>query len=90
MIENHPDFELALEPESNIVCFRFVGDETNDIDAVNSQLRKNLIEEGEFYIVQTVLNGETWLRTTIANPFTKVGDFEALLEAIALKGKAQA
>lgn len=76
-----PDFELAVVPASNIVNFRYLpSDPSADVDALNAHIRQQLVEEGEFYIVQTTLNGRRYLRTTIMNPLTGSADFAALLE----------
>ena len=78
------DFELAIQPQTNIVCFRFLGDpdasEPSDICTLNKSLREQLLLEGEFYIVQTVLNAKNWLRCTISNPFTEPDHFDQLME----------
>ncbi len=81
VIKDADDFELALAPQANILCFRFTGAE-DDLNQVNASIRKTMIEEGQFYIVQTVLQGETWLRTTISNPMSTVAHFRELLERI--------
>ncbi len=82
-IEQHPDFELALEPISNIVCFRYTGDLPSETyELVNRKIRQELLEDGEFYIVSTVLKGEFFLRTTFMNPFTNREHMELLLEKI--------
>jgi L-2,4-diaminobutyrate decarboxylase len=80
-VEATEDFELALRPQANILCFRHVGGD-GDLNEVNAGIRKSLIEEGQFYIVQTVLDGETWLRTTITNPVSTPEHFSELLEHI--------
>jgi L-2,4-diaminobutyrate decarboxylase len=81
LVDQHPDFELATWPACNIVCFRYkVG--AADLSGHNEKIRERLKTEGRFYIVQTNLNGELWLRTTLTNPFTTEEDFVALLEEI--------
>ncbi|MEM7456582.1 MAG: pyridoxal-dependent decarboxylase, partial [Planctomycetota bacterium] len=85
MISVSEDFELAVEPETNIVCFRYKGTDSGDSSpgsSLNASVRKSLIEEGEYYIVQTTLSGRTWLRTTVANPFTTETHFRGLLDKI--------
>jgi L-2,4-diaminobutyrate decarboxylase len=80
LINASPDFELAVAPECNIICFRytlFSDDTKND---GNAFIRQAILEEGEFYLVQTRLNGEVWLRTTLMNPFTTMAHLTALLE----------
>lgn len=70
-LKESTDFEIALEAESNIVCFRYTdGISKTHIQEVNKAIRKALLEDGEFYIVSTMLKGELWLRTTFMNPFT--------------------
>lgn len=77
-----PDFELALEPECNIVCFRHrVGGGASD-DETQERIRRRLLEDGRFYVVKTKLRGRTFLRCTIINPRTTRADLDALLEAI--------
>jgi L-2,4-diaminobutyrate decarboxylase len=77
-IEATPDFELALAPETNIVCFRHTGDV--DLDQHNRALRKRVVEAGRFYIVGTQLPSGYHLRTTLMNPLTEDRDLDELLE----------
>jgi len=41
-----------------------------------------LLEDGEFYIVQTRFKNKFYLRTTLMNPFTTEKELSALLERI--------
>jgi len=69
------DFELLMDPQTNIVCFRYrSGDQ--------AALRRALVESGAFHLTQVNLGGEIWLRTTVMNPFTGERDLDALLEAL--------
>lgn len=79
-----PPFEVAVEPESNIVCFRLrpPGLADAEVDALNATIRRRIIGSGKFYIVQTVLRGRTWVRTALMNPFTRPEHLDALLDAI--------
>lgn len=87
-LKYHPDFEIALEAQSNIVCFRYTaGIPKAQVQEVNKVIRKQLLEEGEFYIVSTVLKGEFWLRTTFMNPFTKEEHTQKLIKKIRTIGK---
>ncbi len=85
LLRNRDSFEVAIAPESNIVCFRHHPDGLPDdaLDSHNAALRKRIIESGEFYIVQTVLRGRTWLRTALMNPFTTIEHLAAMLDALA-------
>ena len=81
MIEIDSQFELAVKPMSNIVCFRYVDDSLNtlELNQLNKQIRQQILEEGEFYIVQTKLRDIHYLRTTIMNPFTTKEHLKQLL-----------
>jgi len=83
-INERNNFELALEPDSNIVCFRFIkpGVTGVDVDNLNSKIRSKLLKDGEFYIVQTILNDMVYLRTTLINPTTNSQILDELLDEI--------
>ena len=83
-VRSRPGFELAVEPESNIVCFRYVGDESDaaTLDALNNRIRKQLLTDGRFYIVQTTLNGQVWLRVSLMNPLTTDAQLGMLLDVV--------
>jgi L-2,4-diaminobutyrate decarboxylase len=74
------DFEVALPPESNIVCFRHTPAGVRDLDAHNRALRARAIADGTYYIVGTELGGSYYLRTTIMNALTEPRDLEGLVE----------
>ena len=83
-IRARADFELAIEPESNIVCFRYFtpGGGIEAMDLVNAGIRRDLVETNEFYLVQTILGGRVWLRTALMNPFTTAATLDVLLDRI--------
>jgi L-2,4-diaminobutyrate decarboxylase len=84
MISSDKNFSIAVEPESNIVCFRFAPENSSgvDLNAINSEIRSRIIKEGSFYIVQVELDGKIWLRLTIINPVTSEDDLKDLLKRI--------
>jgi L-2,4-diaminobutyrate decarboxylase len=87
-----PDFVPLHEPECNIVAFRYVPEPLRDADPAtvgrfNREIRRRLIESGEFYIVQTNLDGAGALRVTIINPLTTEVHLEGLMEAIRRTGR---
>ena len=92
LINDADDFELLIQPQTNIVCFRFLGEpmpsvNSQPLNELNQKVRTALIEEGRFYIVQTDIEKSTWLRTTLANSATTLEDLRQLLERI--RGLAQ-
>lgn len=88
MLAQTPGFEVAVPPQSNIVCFRYVPEDTADPDALQSAIRRRIIAEGQFYIVQTTLPRGVYLRATVINPMTGLADLEALIAAIRYLGDA--
>ncbi|MCU0618915.1 MAG: pyridoxal-dependent decarboxylase [Gemmatimonadaceae bacterium] len=86
MLREAPDFELAVEPQCNIVVFRHVpsalADDPAALDALQPRLRERVVAEGRFYPVQVRLEGRTWLRTTLMNPFTTDAHLAALLDRL--------
>ncbi|MFH0761217.1 MAG: pyridoxal-dependent decarboxylase [Bacteroidota bacterium] len=84
MLKTNPDFELPYEPQSNIVCYRYLapGSNPDQLDRINSFVRKEIIESGKFYIVQTQINGKVYLRSSLMNPFTSEQDMVELLDFI--------
>ena len=84
MLDIDPNFELATSPQSNILCFRIFKKEKSDreLNQINAAIRGKLLEDGEFYIVQTKLRGVLYLRTTLMSPFTTGEHLRALIEKI--------
>jgi L-2,4-diaminobutyrate decarboxylase len=99
-IEERGDFENLHEPESNILCFRYLGakrrkkaggaltsSDVDQIDALNRELRPRYNREGTGWITATVLGGRPVLRVTMMNPRTGAEHVKALLDGLATKAK---
>jgi L-2,4-diaminobutyrate decarboxylase len=84
MVESDSKMELAVMPESNIVCFRFIGNGRRDeaLNKINLSIRDKIMKEGSFYIVKAELAGKIWIRVTIINPMTSENDLKKLLNRI--------
>ena len=84
ILKTHPDFEIAHEPESNILCFRIFEKEKNNIELnqLNAAVRKQLIQEGKFYIVQTMIEETIYLRVSLMNAFTTIEILKELMEEV--------
>lgn len=83
LIKERSDFELAVEPQSNIICFRYVSDNFKEnINSLQKTIRKKLLKTGPFYIVKVDLNNKTYLRCTVINPLTTENEFNDLLALI--------
>jgi L-2,4-diaminobutyrate decarboxylase len=81
-IEERGEFENLHEPQSNILCFRYRGN-----DALNRELRPRYNREGSGWITATVLDGRPVLRVTMMNPRTGAEHVRALLDGLAAKAK---
>jgi len=87
MLAATPDFEPLHVPQCNIVTFRYRPAHLRQADAktvgeLNQRIRRQIIESGAFYLVQTSLDGAGALRVTIINPLTTEADLQTLLEEI--------
>ena len=81
-----PDFEALHEPESNILCFRYIGDGTMErdvADELNRLLRAAYNRSGKGWITLTVLEGRPVLRVTLMNHRTRTHHTRALLDGLA-------
>jgi L-2,4-diaminobutyrate decarboxylase len=92
LLQQEPDFEPLHVPECNIVVFRHVPPELRDVapeklGQFQLELRRRLIESGDFYIVSTKIDGVGALRVTIINPLTTTEHLEALLHSLRQHGK---
>ena len=93
-IRQREEFELSTDVHCNIICFRHRGprrDESQNpdidpiaaaqwLDGLNAQIRERAAREGKYYLVQTRLQGQLWLRTTLSNAMTTLEDLRSLLD----------
>jgi L-2,4-diaminobutyrate decarboxylase len=84
LINASSGFELLMQPETNIVCFRYVPRGLTDdvLGEHQSRIRNAIIESGAFHLTQVKLEGNIWLRTTLMNPFIEKSHLEKLLSTI--------
>ena len=84
LVQDAPDFELALEPELSVVCFRHrpEGFAPAGLDAHQVAVQRALEVSGEAWVSTTRLRGEVWLRAGVMNPATTTADLERLLDAL--------
>jgi len=86
------DFVPLHEPQCNIVMFRHVPTGLRDapaesVGAFQLDLRRRLIESGEFYIVPSKRDGVGALRVTIINPLTTPTHLDQLMDALRRHGR---
>jgi L-2,4-diaminobutyrate decarboxylase len=92
-IASRPDFEAMHEPESNILCFRYVGRggyDAAELDRINREMRERYNLSGEGWITATNLDGRRVLRVTLMNPRTTAADVREILDGLAEVGRSLA
>ncbi len=84
MLTEAGDFEVATEPQCNIVCFRLLvpGVDGAALDRLQKEVRARIVASGAFYLVSTGLPRGTYLRVTIINPRTTADDLRALADSV--------
>jgi L-2,4-diaminobutyrate decarboxylase len=73
-LRREPGVEVAVTPESNIVCFRYQG-----ADARQLELRRRVLEQGRYYLSSAELAGRRWLRLALMSATTELETVEAML-----------
>lgn len=62
LLKQEKEFELAVEPDGNIVCFRYRPDGfTGDLNKLTAFIRKKITDDAGFYVVQTSVGGQIYL-----------------------------
>lgn len=84
MLLKSEGFEIAHEPDLNILCFRYKpkGYDENEADLLNDSIQKELMISGKGYISSTTLGNHRWLRSVFLNPTTTLSDISAVKEEI--------
>jgi L-2,4-diaminobutyrate decarboxylase len=77
LIAQRATFEVAITPETNIVCFRIGKDDNTQLE-----IRRRLLERGDYYISSTLYRGVRWLRLVFMNPLTTMDDIRLLLDEV--------
>ena len=76
-LQGLPDFSCPVAPQSNILCFQ--ADRAADQPLA---LRDRLLKRGNYYVSTAVLNGQRYLRLTLNNPATTLGEIKGLVREI--------
>ena len=91
-LEAAGDFVPLNDPECNIVVFRHVPEALRDapeerLGDFQLELRRRIIESGDFYVVPFKRDGVGALRVTIINPLTTPAHLDALMDALRRHGR---
>jgi L-2,4-diaminobutyrate decarboxylase len=73
--------ELVTPPDTNIVCFRYVGAAmgAKQLDALNIAIQEELYRGGDTLLSRTSIGGRVVLRAVLQNPFTTKDDVRRLV-----------
>lgn len=78
LINDEADFECPYEPQSNILCFRYLPLPHTS----QTVLRKKVLEQGNFYITSASIGNKSYLRLAVMNPLTTMQTIKDLLDEI--------
>ena len=82
-LKSEDKWEIPVKPSCNIICFRFLSNidqNSMNLNEINKYIRDQIVLSGKFYIVQTVLKGQVYLRLSITNALTREGDIKEMLD----------
>lgn len=84
LIQSQNDFDAPYRPQCNILVYRYVPPRADISRAndMNREIRRRLIESGDFYVSQTTIDGVAYLRMTVINPLTTIETITDLIEKI--------
>ena len=80
-IQSQPDFHCPVQPQSNILCFRY-----SDWNERHLAMRDCLIAEGRFHLSTVSLGGRWCLRLVFMHPEAGLTEVRELLDAIRASG----
>jgi len=72
-----PGLEVAVRPESSIVCFRVAGSDERQLE-----VRRRLLAGERHYLSSAVFRGRRWLRLALMSPATDEAELERLIAAV--------
>jgi aromatic-L-amino-acid decarboxylase len=81
-----PSLELMAPVPLNIVCLRYRGDGSGDLDAVNREILMRLQERGIAVPSGTMTRGHFAIRVAITNHRSRREDLDVLVEAVSALG----
>jgi len=82
-----PDFELAVEPELSVVCFRHLPEgwdrwPAGRLNAYQNDLQRALELDGAAWVSVTTLRGHTYLRAGVVNYLSSTAEIDGLIDAL--------
>ena len=83
-VDEHPDFERLAPTPFSLVCFRYrpSGTPVTMLNQLNERLLNAVNETGEFFLSNTILNGQFTIRVAIGNIRTDQAHLDRLWETL--------
>ncbi|SDN99701.1 aspartate aminotransferase family protein [Ensifer sp. YR511] len=89
LVRSNPPLELIVEPEINIVCFRYAPEGLNEerLKETNLEIMLRLQETGVAALSDTTIRGKHCLRAAICNHRTRPDDLNLLISEVLRIGR---
>ncbi|MGW2117969.1 pyridoxal phosphate-dependent decarboxylase family protein [Streptomyces zhihengii] len=81
-----PRYDVVVQPQLSTLVYRYIPESVTSpvlIDQANLHARKALFASGEAVVAGTKVAGRQYLKFTLLNPETTIGDIAAVLDLIA-------
>ena len=90
MVEQEKGLELIVAPQLSIMCFRFqrAGLSVEEIDRINTAIRDQIQEEGDYLISATRVHRRPVLRVCVMNHATRAEHIEGLFNSVLRIGRS--
>ena len=84
LVDAAPELELALPVSLNVVCFRYVRPDLDDVtlDDLNKQIEIELQEQGIAVPSVSTVRGRKYLHVAVVNHRSRRDDFDVLVREV--------
>lgn len=92
-IASQPTLELITPPQIGCVLFRYAPSsasglvDSQQLDAINSAVRRELFEAGEAVVGETRVRGRVCLKFTCLNPLATDDDYRQLIDSVEIRAQ---
>ena len=83
----HPELEVLQRPTLSICCFRYRGDGSGDLDALNQRLHREMVRRGRAMPSTTVINGRLAIRPCFVGARATMAHAEQLVDEVIAIGR---
>ncbi|MBT3811464.1 MAG: aminotransferase class V-fold PLP-dependent enzyme [Gammaproteobacteria bacterium] len=86
LADKHPNLEVVQKPTLSICCFRYISDLAPDLNDLNKQIHRQLVEEGRCIPSTTIINGNLVIRPCFVGARTTELHARELVDAVVTAG----